>query len=63
MATSIIHDDRIQRLDDDREPATDGSHVLYWMQASGRAEHNDALEFAVQTANDHGVPLLSLIHI
>ena len=57
MATSIIHDDRIQRLDDDREPATDGSHVLYWMQASGRAEHNDALEFAVQTANDHGVPL------
>ena len=57
MATSIIHDDRIQRLDDDREPDTSGSHVLYWMQASGRSEHNDALEFAVQTANDHGVPL------
>ncbi len=58
MATSIIHDDRIQRLDDgDRSPDTGGSHVLYWMQASGRAEHNDALEYGVQTANDHGVPL------
>ena len=57
MATSIIHDDRIQRLDDGRGARSDGSHVLYWMQASARAEHNDALEFAVQTANDHGVPL------
>lgn len=58
MATSIIHDDRVQRLDGgDRTPATGGTHVLYWMQASGRAEHNDALEFAVQLANDHAVPL------
>lgn len=58
MATSIVHEDRIQRLDEPRrEPDTSGEHVLYWMQASGRAEHNDALEFAVQTANDHGVPL------
>ena len=57
MATSQVHEDRVRRLDDGREPRRDGSHVLYWMQASGRAEHNDALEFAVQTANDHGVPL------
>lgn len=60
MATSQVHDDRIRRLDDadeGRQPDGDGVHVLYWMQASGRAEHNDALEYAVQTANDHAVPL------
>jgi len=58
VATSTIHSERIQRLDDgSREAAAGGTHVLYWMQASGRAEHNDALEFAVQAANDHEVPL------
>lgn len=58
MATSIVHEERIQRLDSPRRaPAADGDHVLYWMQAAGRAEHNDALEFAVQSANEHGVPL------
>lgn len=58
MATSQIREDRVQRLDDgDRAPDGDGDHVLYWMQASSRAHHNDALEFAVQEANDHGVPL------
>lgn len=58
MATQLVHPDRVRRLDDDgREPALDGSHVLYWMQRACRAEHNDALEHAVRTANDHGVPL------
>lgn len=58
MATSIVHEDRITRLDDGgRAPDPDGGHVLYWMQRSQRAEHNDALEHAVRLANEHGVPL------
>lgn len=58
MATSIVHEDRIRRLDDgDRQPAGRGGHVTYWMQRSQRAEHNDALEHAVRLANEHGVPL------
>lgn len=58
MATSIVHEDRVGRLDDGgRTPATDGGHVLYWMQRACRAEHNDALEFSVRLANDQDVPL------
>ena len=33
-------------------------HVLYWMQASQRAEENHALEYAVMAANELGKPLL-----
>lgn len=57
MATSQIEPERIRVLNDE-EPNGDGRYVLYWMQASMRAEHNPALEFAVQTANDHSVPLV-----
>lgn len=58
MATSIVHEDRIRRLDDgQREPDPDGGHVLYWMQRSQRAIHNDALEHAVRLANEHDVTL------
>lgn len=57
MATSQIEPERIRTLTD-QDPNGDGRYVLYWMQASMRAEHNPALEFAVQTANDHGVTLL-----
>ncbi|MGB3733842.1 MAG: deoxyribodipyrimidine photo-lyase [Ilumatobacter sp.] len=57
MATTQIEPERCQRLND-AEPNSDGRYVLYWMQASMRAEHNPALELAVQTANDHEVPLV-----
>lgn len=58
MPTSIVHEDRIQQLaGDDHAPDTGGDHVLYWMQRSQRAEHNDALEHAVRLANEHGVQL------
>ena len=33
-------------------------YVLYWMQQSQRAQHNPALEYAIQRANDLGKPLL-----
>ena len=34
------------------------SYVLYWMQASQRAEYNHALEFALRKANEYKLPLV-----
>ncbi len=50
MATSRIQDERVQHLND--EEVRRGDYVLYWMQSSQRADHNHALEYAVQRAND-----------
>ena len=56
MATSRIHPDRVRVL---REgDPVEGRYVLYWMQQSQRAEHNDALELAIQRANELGLPLV-----
>ncbi len=52
----IVHDSRIRLLAE--APERSGDYVLYWMQQSQRAEHNPALEFAVQQANAAGRPLL-----
>ncbi|MEM8745685.1 MAG: deoxyribodipyrimidine photo-lyase [Actinomycetota bacterium] len=57
MATSVIESERVRRRND-VDPDPDGSFVLYWMQASVRAEQNPALEYAAQRANEHGVPLV-----
>jgi len=54
---SVIEDTRIARLND-RLPASNGKYVLYWMQQSQRAEHNDALEYAVQRANERKEPVV-----
>ncbi len=56
MATTVIADERIQILKEGA--AADGDYVLYWMQESQRAEHNEALEFAIQQANTQGLPLV-----
>ncbi|MDQ3506942.1 MAG: deoxyribodipyrimidine photo-lyase [Actinomycetota bacterium] len=56
MATREIQPERIQRLNDNE--VRGGEHVLYWMQSSVRAEHNHALEYAVQKANELGQRLL-----
>lgn len=56
MSTQFIQVERIQHLND-LEPQA-GNYVLYWMQQSQRAEHNHALEYAIQQANDLGQPLL-----
>ncbi|HKU76723.1 MAG TPA: deoxyribodipyrimidine photo-lyase [Pyrinomonadaceae bacterium] len=37
---------------------TNGRYVLYWMQMFKRANHNYALNFAIQMANEHGLPLV-----
>lgn len=48
---------RIRRLNDrPADPA--GRYVLYWMQASQREAHNDALEYAIHRANELGKPVV-----
>jgi len=44
-----MHDARIQPLN--HHPMKEGSYVLYWMQASQRAESNPALEYAIRRAD------------
>jgi deoxyribodipyrimidine photo-lyase len=56
MATSKIQEERVQTLNDVEQ--RDGEYVLYWMQSSQRADHNHALEYALQRANDLGQRLL-----
>ncbi len=56
MATSLIDDRRLRRLNE--AGPGDGDHVVYWMQAAARTRTNHALEYAVQRANDLQVPLL-----
>ena len=50
MATKRIQEDRVQHLNE--KEVVDGDYVLYWMQSSQRADHNHALEYAIQQAND-----------
>ncbi len=52
----MIHKERIQPLNDNK--IRKGRFVLYWMQASQRAEYNHALEYAVEQANLLQQPVL-----
>jgi len=45
-------------LPDVRTPRPGGEFVLYWMQASQRADWNLALEFAIEQANALRLPVL-----
>ena len=54
----MIQPERIQRLND-RE-IQKGRFVLYWMQASQRAEWNHALEYALQRGNEQKLPVVVL---
>lgn len=51
----MIHPERIRPLN--AQPRRNGEYVLYWMQQSQRAEDNHALEYAVQQANESGLPV------
>ena len=50
-------DPRLRRLND-KPVATRGDFVLYWTQVFRRADDNAALAFAVERANELGVPCL-----
>jgi deoxyribodipyrimidine photo-lyase len=52
----MIEETRIQPLN--RNLPTKGDYVLYWMQASQRAEYNQALEYAIIQANARKLPLI-----
>ena len=54
----MIHPERVQKLN--ARPLQKGRFVLYWMQASQRAECNHALEYAVRQANEEKLPLITL---
>jgi len=46
-----VQGERVRNLNDgDVRPS--GDYVLYWMQEAQRAEHNHALEYAIQRANE-----------
>lgn len=52
----MIHPSRIQPLNG--RSIQDGRYILYWMQASQRAECNHALEYAVGEANERNLPVV-----
>jgi len=52
----MIQKERIKVLN--RKEIKKGKYVLYWMQASQRAEYNHALEFAILKANELREPLI-----
>jgi len=56
MPSQTIPNTRIHVLNE--QPRRDGRYVLYWMQQSQRPTFNHALEHAVRTANELGLPLL-----
>jgi deoxyribodipyrimidine photo-lyase len=49
--------ERVRKLNRDAERPT-GKYVLYWTQMNRRAQANHALEYAVDSANRLGLPLL-----
>jgi deoxyribodipyrimidine photo-lyase len=57
----MIHDQRIHLRN--RQTPKNRRYVLYWMQASQRAEFNHALEYAIEKANSLRKPLLVLFGI
>lgn len=54
---SRVHPHRVHVLRDGRAR---GDYVLYWMQQSQRPDDNHALEYAVEQANEFGIPLVVL---
>lgn len=51
-----VQSQRIQHLNN--RQIAGGKYVLYWMQASQRTRYNHALNFAIGTANEAGLPLV-----
>ncbi len=52
----MIQPERIRALNE--RPVAKGAYVLYWMQASQRAEYNHALEYAIERGNALGLPVV-----
>ena len=57
----MIQEERVKALN--RKPVQKGRYVLYWMQASQRAEYNHALEYGILQANELRLPILAFFGI
>jgi deoxyribodipyrimidine photo-lyase len=57
----MIQKERIKALN--RKEIHKGKYVIYWMQASQRAEYNHALEFSILKANELRKPLIAFFGI
>ena len=57
--TSQVAPERLRRLNFERVDPR-GRYVLLWVQSAQRAMHNEALEYAVQRANEHDLPLVAV---
>jgi deoxyribodipyrimidine photo-lyase len=56
--SKAIAPERVHRLTPESVTAAKGRYVLYWMQQSQRVDHNHALEFAIQQANEQDLPVV-----
>ena len=54
----MLKKERLEQLNEGT-PKQSGDYVLYWMQASQRAESNQALQFAVSNANELNLPVIA----
>ena len=59
--TGMVQKERVKLLNE--KSVRKGKYVLYWMQASQRAEYNHALEFAILKANELRQPLIVFLGI
>ncbi|MBS3787157.1 deoxyribodipyrimidine photo-lyase [Candidatus Bipolaricaulota bacterium] len=57
----MLEPERIKKLNDERKRF--GEYVLYWMQASQRAEENQALQLAITRANELDLPVITYFGI
>jgi len=57
----MIQKERIKALN--RKEVKKGAYVLYWMQASQRAEYNHALEYAIAKGNELRQPVVAFFGI
>ena len=53
----MLHNERVQSLNQTPERAC-ARYVLYWLQQAQRARTNHALEYALESANQRGLPLV-----
>ncbi|MFC1948118.1 deoxyribodipyrimidine photo-lyase [Chloroflexota bacterium] len=53
---AMIEEQRIRPLNN--KLPVNGEYILYWMQASQRAEYNHALAYAIEQANQRSLPLI-----
>jgi deoxyribodipyrimidine photo-lyase len=53
----MLHNERVQSLNHTPERA-EARYVLYWMQQAQRAHTNHALEYALESANERGLPVV-----